>query len=179
MFVLPSIRTMFLRSTRSSKCAKKSAPIIAWLTSADRKLHVNFRLSPRSVEMNFVPYDLIAVPLAACSRNDIGPEIFSLLDAGTIDTSEPVSMRNRRPLVLSNNKRRRLEKTPPTSADSGEQRASFFEHYTGREVCNAELVDHTSDDTNTFDQRFSNVTKIDFDCRSVYRALLGDDETLR
>ena len=81
-FVPPSISLLFPRSTRRPKCARKSEPIIAEVTSACKKFHENFRRSPRSTETNLLLYVRIFVPFAAWSKNGDGSRVFSILDAG-------------------------------------------------------------------------------------------------
>uniref|UniRef100_A0A8D8G7M1 (northern house mosquito) hypothetical protein n=1 Tax=Culex pipiens TaxID=7175 RepID=A0A8D8G7M1_CULPI len=125
-FVVASISILFFKSTSKPKLARKSAPIMAWLTSATRKFQVNRLRSPRSVARYRLAKVLIGVPFAACSRNGVGVDIFSFRVAGTIDTSDPVSTRNRSPLVLSERRRRRLENAAPTSADAGGLSSSFL-----------------------------------------------------
>lgn len=99
--------------------------------------------------MNLLEYVLISDPLAAWRTKGIGADVLSFLVAGMIDTSEPVSTRKRRPLVLSCNLRRRLEKVLPTFADSGEQKSSFLVPDTDTAACTVELADQMSGDTST------------------------------
>lgn len=69
-------------------------------------------------------------PLAACKSKDVVPLNRSLEVAGSIETSDPVSIRNRVLLVRSKIKMRRLSCIPSTPADSGEREISFFGYRT-------------------------------------------------
>lgn len=86
--------------------------MIALLTSATRNRQVKRRRSPRSTDRNLFPKVFIFVPFAACREKGAMPLRLSVLVAGIMETSEPVSTRNLYRVVLSSIVRRRLSNSP-------------------------------------------------------------------
>lgn len=100
--VLLSMSFLLRKSTSSSKCFKKSAPIMGWEMSAMMKGQEKLRRRPRSSFISFWPYVLIEVPFAANNCMFATGEFFLSIRLGGINVrSDPVSMRNRRLRSLS------------------------------------------------------------------------------
>ena len=110
--VNPSMRRLFLRSTKILFLVKKSAPIMGRLTSATVKGHLKFRRNPKETPIIFSPYVSIGEEFAA---NNLKSDGLSFLEGGGMtEISAPVSMRNFNPEALSKMIRRWVEKGLPT-----------------------------------------------------------------
>jgi len=97
--VILSINFLLQVSTIRLKWCKKSASIIALLTSALINSHLNARLNLRSTVKIVLPYVLLTVLFAANNLRSVALLCFAL--HGIIETSDPVSIRNYWPDTLS------------------------------------------------------------------------------
>lgn len=110
-----SMSRLLLRSIRRSKCFKKSAPSMGTGTAAIKNFQLKWRLSPKSMFINLVPYVWIFVLFAANSSNASGCNFSEFLGIGTQETSDPESTKNFKCDLLSKTYKRRDLKATGTS----------------------------------------------------------------